>query len=36
MDLRTFGTVLQWIMVEPITDLFNEIRGGQSGQGTGG
>jgi hypothetical protein len=32
MDLNTFGTVLQWIMVQPITDLFNETRGGQ---GTG-
>jgi hypothetical protein len=32
MDFDTFGTVLQWMMVEPITDLFNEIRGGQ---GTG-
>jgi hypothetical protein len=32
MDLNTFGTVLQWIMVEPINELFNEIRGGQ---GTG-
>jgi hypothetical protein len=32
MDLNTFGTVLQWIMIEPINQLFNEIRGGQ---GTG-
>jgi hypothetical protein len=37
MDLRTFGTVLDWIMVQPIEDLFDEIRGGQrTGQGTGG
>jgi hypothetical protein len=34
MDLSTFGTVLQWIMVEPINDLFNEIRN-QGGQRTG-
>jgi hypothetical protein len=27
MDLATFGAVLQWIMIEPITELFNEIRG---------
>ena len=32
MDANTFGRVLQWIMVEPINQLFNEIRGGQ---GTG-
>ena len=36
MDLNTFGTVLQWIMVEPLIELFDEIRGDQSGQGTGG
>jgi hypothetical protein len=32
MDLNTFSTVVKWIMLDPITDLFNEIRGGQ---GTG-
>jgi len=31
MDLSTFGRVLQWMMVEPINQLFNEI----SSQGTG-
>jgi hypothetical protein len=36
MNLDTFGTVMKWIMVDPINDLFNEIqRSGQSGQGTG-
>jgi len=26
MDLDTFGTVVKWIMVDPITDLFKELR----------
>jgi ABC-type dipeptide/oligopeptide/nickel transport system permease subunit len=26
MDLNTFGTVVKWIMVDPITDLFNYLR----------
>jgi hypothetical protein len=29
MNLDTFGTVMKWIMVDPINELFNEIRGGQ-------
>jgi len=37
MDLDRFGTVLKWIMVDPINQLFNEIRGGQgTGQRPGG
>jgi hypothetical protein len=34
MDLSTFGTVVKWIMLDPITDLFNELQR-PSGQGTG-
>ena len=26
MDLDTFGTVVKWIMVDPINDLFRELR----------
>ena len=33
MDLDTFGTVLRWIMVEPINELFQELQ--RTGQGTG-
>jgi NADH:ubiquinone oxidoreductase subunit 6 (subunit J) len=37
MNLDTFSTVLRWLMVEPITDLFNEISGDQgTGQRPGG
>ena len=27
MDLNTFGTVVKWIMVDPITKLFEELKG---------
>ena len=33
MDHNTFGTVLKWIMVEPINELFQELQ--RTGQGTG-
>jgi hypothetical protein len=34
---NTVGTVVKWIMIDPLVDLFNELQGGQgTGQGTGG
>jgi len=33
MDLNTFGTVVKWIMLDPIIELFNELQ--RSGQRTG-
>jgi len=33
---NTVGTVVKWMMVDPLVELFNELQGGQGGQGTGG
>jgi hypothetical protein len=32
---NTVGQVVKWMMVDPLVDLYNELQGGQGGQGTG-
>jgi hypothetical protein len=36
MKVDTFTDVVKWMMVDPINELFNEIKGDQSGQRTSG